>query len=552
VTASTSDQDGNSPPSTPQRLQDFYRGGFDRYNGKSFELRYAGSNRVQPTFDDDALSDIDEWMEDAGYGSDITWTTEGGEYQTRYPFATLRGDSEFIEKYLLAVDTGDEQCAVFVWTEGSFFMLFKSLDEFLQALEGDDPIVKYAEIFERAEVFSGDKAYEACIALLEPALHQIKLGEDDDLNFKRSVSNGHTLVGYCYFQRKQLENAEAAYDRAFALENQAAGGNLARLYFWEYADYERTLQHLDVYYKIEFGADGLENIAKLRLLCRVMLGQSAEAVALLGLKPGTDGALAPKLAISALTNLREKIPAGNHIALIDELLQAATRLAAPRIFASDRAWWDSLDEFWRLYFADNLKMGSDASPTDKQLNTLVAIDTLVVKAGIKRPGSTKRFDRLYPATLEPLGYLKSLTSIEVTLQTRWQLNPLSACTELESLTLETSRVNDLGPLAGLRKLKRLNIKSSEVEDLVPLASCLALKVLDLWSAPVESLEPLADCTELTELIAGNIPATHLPLFPKLKKLRKLDLSFSKISKAEVDEFKKLHPKCTVEHSPKKR
>ncbi|HWU44325.1 MAG TPA: hypothetical protein VN132_12830, partial [Bdellovibrio sp.] len=365
------------------------------------------------------------------------------------------------------------------------------------------------------------------------------------------LGRAYLLIGYCQFQLKNHKEAEAAYSQAFALGEQSAGGNLARMYFWNQHDYKKTLNHLDVLFKNEYSKDGLELIDELRFLSYVMLGQGEEAKKQL-MKPADDDmAIAPKVAIKSLEKLRKEMPTGSHLTLIDELLKMATELSAPKKFANDRDWWSSLPPFWKMYFESVLEIERDAQPTDKQLATVAAMETVEPPSRFKDPNKKGSLGGgIYPETLAPLSHLKKLRHLKVKSQKRWDLEPIAQCPELETLDLSESDLNDIAPLAKLSKLTELNIGKSDIENISALAHCKELKKLNIWKSGVSDLSPLVQCSKLEELLAGNIEARTLPLLKELKQLKRLELLFSYVPASEVEAFKEAHPGCEVKHSPK--
>jgi Leucine-rich repeat (LRR) protein len=129
--------------------------------------------------------------------------------------------------------------------------------------------------------------------------------------------------------------------------------------------------------------------------------------------------------------------------------------------------------------------------------------------------------------LSDLHYLTSLRKLNISQtpftirNTVLDISPLASLVNLNTLTLNMSRVADLTPIRGLRKLQVLNIGSSLVRDLTPIAKLRSVKNLDVRDSGVTDMSALAGYTALEELDVGakQVPAlVSLRELPNLTKL----------------------------------
>ena len=127
--------------------------------------------------------------------------------------------------------------------------------------------------------------------------------------------------------------------------------------------------------------------------------------------------------------------------------------------------------------------------------------------------SSMRFRRMR-LQLQPLSVLHALEHLVLTGTTVSNLGPLTSCSQLQFLDLNTCQsLKDLAPLAHCSLLLSLDLVSCPVEDLGPLACCKQLQYLDLGYCPIEDLGPLAQCTELRTLKLagiGKLPSLRQP------------------------------------------
>jgi Leucine-rich repeat (LRR) protein len=126
--------------------------------------------------------------------------------------------------------------------------------------------------------------------------------------------------------------------------------------------------------------------------------------------------------------------------------------------------------------------------------------------------------------LSDLQHLTSLRKLNISQtpfairNTVLDISPLASLVNLNTLTLNMSRVADLTPIRGLKKLQVLNIGSTLVRDLTPIAKLKAVKNLDVRDSGVTDMSALAGYSALEELSVG---AKQVPVLTSLRELPKL-------------------------------
>jgi internalin A len=91
------------------------------------------------------------------------------------------------------------------------------------------------------------------------------------------------------------------------------------------------------------------------------------------------------------------------------------------------------------------------------------------------------------------------------------LSPLSALTELTSLTLSDNSISDISVLAGLNSLNFLRLDGNRIVSLAPLSSLTELKTLYLDGNPIEDFTPLYSLKALRTLSLQGIPLASTAL-----------------------------------------
>ena len=173
-----------------------------------FTLRYAGEHKAKPIFQDPAFGDLPGWMEDVGLGSDVDWPAEKGEYEKRLPLALLKAadkGSYGLEKDLLAVGTDDPKCPVYLWTEGSFFPLFPSLEAFVAELEGrvENPIDVLKKATREAHKKSDAGKHRESVQLLEQVISRFE-GQSLEGEANELLGLVYNMTGYSLYQLKEI------------------------------------------------------------------------------------------------------------------------------------------------------------------------------------------------------------------------------------------------------------------------------------------------------------------------------------------------------------
>lgn len=100
----------------------------------------------------------------------------------------------------------------------------------------------------------------------------------------------------------------------------------------------------------------------------------------------------------------------------------------------------------------------------------------------------------------------------------------------------------------LEKVKTLDISSKQISDLTPLTGLSGLEKLYLQDNLITDLKPLAGLKKLKYLGLSNNRITALSQLGQMKDLEQLLLFGNPdITKAEVDNLKKILPKCSIEN-----
>ena len=79
----------------------------------------------------------------------------------------------------------------------------------------------------------------------------------------------------------------------------------------------------------------------------------------------------------------------------------------------------------------------------------------------------------------------------------------------------------------LTNLKRLELDTNQITDLSPISKLNKLEELGLTANPIDNLDPLLKLSGLKKLTLYRIP---------------------KLTKAKVDELKKVLPECSISHN----
>ena len=129
------------------------------------------------------------------------------------------------------------------------------------------------------------------------------------------------------------------------------------------------------------------------------------------------------------------------------------------------------------------------------------------------------------AELRGLTSLRTLVISQTPFTVRHELNigALASLVELESLSLNMSRVTNIEPLRKLTKLTSLSIGGSLVRDLSPIERLTGLKSLDVRDSGVTDMSAIGGDDSLEELSVDQKQVPSLVHLSRLTKLNKLTI-----------------------------
>ena len=186
------------------------------------------------------------------------------------------------------------------------------------------------------------------------------------------------------------------------------------------------------------------------------------------------------------------------------------------------AWWNELDQAWRVYFADSIQLNDSLS-----FDSLMAIkpdfnllDTLI----IEEDSLFIRGERMY-ADIKSL-----MAEKEIVLQASdsiHTLDPLEKFNTLKTLVLTDCPVDDISPIRSLLSLEELDISGSLISDLDDLNYLNELRVLKMNRTSIGDMTVATNWNSLEELYLANASLIDLAFLADLSGLKKLDLSGNK-------------------------
>ncbi len=124
---------------------------------------------------------------------------------------------------------------------------------------------------------------------------------------------------------------------------------------------------------------------------------------------------------------------------------------------------------------------------------------------------------------------------------------LKYMTNLRELVLGGSRVSDITPLKSLIKLQSLNLSFTKVLDLRPLKTLTRLEEINLTKTQVSNLNPLKSLINLKSLWLPDTKVSDITPLKSLSQLIDLNLGGTRVPKEQVEELKKILPKCKINY-----
>jgi Leucine-rich repeat (LRR) protein len=180
-------------------------------------------------------------------------------------------------------------------------------------------------------------------------------------------------------------------------------------------------------------------------------------------------------------------------------------------------WWEELDEGWKLWFAERIKL-----PDQQRTLADVIRENPGFQVGKTYAYREKSFKVTAGAVAKALGTVLESESIDLS-DANWisDSEPLSRFTRLKTLILNRSSISEIKGLRSLSNLRELQLNECIVEDLSPLEYTRQLKKLSLNGARFSTTKLPAIFPELEYLDlrrAGLNSLSFLSVFPELKEL----------------------------------
>ena len=204
-------------------------------------------------------------------------------------------------------------------------------------------------------------------------------------------------------------------------------------------------------------------------------------------------------------------------------------------------WWNGLPDYWRSVFGKDLKV--DETVTLAQV-TQVA-DSVITVNGAKTPIAPRQLFSLLTqvvnqkqvnvsgntavVSLEPLGKLSSLVSLDISNTPVSDLMPLRNLNAIENLDISGTPVQSLEPLRYANHLHSLKMKKLQVRNIGIVSGFPLLEVLDITDTPADSLDPVKELTQLKDLRISGTGISRLESLSGLENLEMLYLTGTKVS-----------------------
>ncbi len=174
-------------------------------------------------------------------------------------------------------------------------------------------------------------------------------------------------------------------------------------------------------------------------------------------------------------------------------------------------WWKQLSYEWQSVFRKKLNLTADSLALG-DIRNIAAITELDLS------------NNTFIQTLEPLGQLVNLRSLNLSHTTVTDLAPIRNLTELVDVDIAHTKIRDLSPLKYSDKLEKLKIDHSEVSDISIIQKMPLLRYLDACATPITDFTPITSTSELLQLNVEATGISDLSPLTSLTLLTELNLS----------------------------
>lgn len=196
-------------------------------------------------------------------------------------------------------------------------------------------------------------------------------------------------------------------------------------------------------------------------------------------------------------------------------------------------WWQQLAPEWKQVFRQATGIKKETLTTE-ELHQIAKLHTLSIPAGVRI------------TSLTPLEMLFRLHEFNFSNTLVQDLSPLTKVTSLRILRLPNNPVHSLAAIHSLTNLEVLDIQSTPIEKIEELLPFTNLRELNISGTPIKRLKGIEQLQKLERLSFYSTSISNIRPLESLPRLKKVQCFRTKLTLREVENFRRLNPKCEVE------
>ncbi|MDP4280933.1 MAG: leucine-rich repeat domain-containing protein [Bacteroidota bacterium] len=148
-------------------------------------------------------------------------------------------------------------------------------------------------------------------------------------------------------------------------------------------------------------------------------------------------------------------------------------------------------------------------------------------------------------SLEPLRYANHIRELKMKNTTITDISLLGGFSNMEVLDISSVKVNSLDPLKELTALKDFRCAETQISDLTPLSGMTDMELLDFSETQISNLEPLKSLSKLRILIFNHTNVSSLSALEQIPSIQKIYCDHSGVTLPKALDYMKIHPDVTV-------
>lgn len=189
-----------------------------------------------------------------------------------------------------------------------------------------------------------------------------------------------------------------------------------------------------------------------------------------------------------------------------------------------QTWWNGIDQNWKDIFRNHV-------PYQGEIPNAIQLQRILDLREINVSGEMQVIQ-----DLQPLTSCLWLETLSIPNQSVHDIRPLAEKEYLQEINLQNNPISDISPIENDLLLASINIENTQISDLSPLSKMTNLKTLNAGGTPLKSLKPLSALPRIENLFINNTNVKNLSPIENLSTLKQLKVYNTKVKSKTIEKL----------------